>query len=627
MKNISLDTESDGDVLDLSVQELFCSGQYTIPRYQRNYAWGEGEVQQLLQDVLDLVGGTNDRHYYLGSLVTYLRDDGVYETIDGQQRHTTLCIVLSVLKNVFSQDLRDITRLNLCFDTRPRSDRTLEGLFDGVQARKDEETSMRAAFEVAERFLLDHKARIGDFTRVLLDRVRILRVIVPEETDLNHYFEIMNNRGEQLEKHEVLKARMMSGLPDTESRRGFAVVWDACADMHRYVQMGFDSNIRTQVFREGLNRPEVNFAELCRLSASCANGTEPMTLASVLATRKLASGRGGTPEGDGTALMSIVDFPNFLLYVLSILTGCDIPLDDKRLLETFDQHKPCPQAFLVALLECRLLFDRFVIRRQRDERWSLKTLKQERGSQPSYVNSFGDDPSQAQLIMLLSMFHVSFPSQIYKHWLKATLAHLYQQRNEGHAVEAAKFVQWLETLGRKFLVLRGGAVVGDVSIPEIMLTAATDNDGSVAAVDPTVLHRGTAVPNFIFNWLDYLLWKRLRDRGHFEGVDMGYVGKRAERFSFTMRSSVEHFYPRNPIAGEELDNCDRFGNLCLISHSMNSRMSNLLPDAKKTYFEQSEAVESLKQTFMMSYKDWGPDDLQFIDEHERMMIELLNAPL
>ena len=62
---------------------------------------------------------------------------------------------------------------------------------------------------------------------------------VPENTDLNRYFEIMNTRGEQLEQHDILKATLMRYLPDDSEKSTFAKIWDACSDMTGYVQMHF----------------------------------------------------------------------------------------------------------------------------------------------------------------------------------------------------------------------------------------------------------------------------------------------------------------------------------------------------------------------------------------------------
>ena len=85
----------------------------------------------------------------------------------------------------------------------------------------------------------------------LLNNVNILRVSVPEDTDLNHYFEIMNTRGEQLEQHEILKARCLKEIIGEEKiAHAFSVIWDACANMGRHVQYGFKDDFKPKVHRE-----------------------------------------------------------------------------------------------------------------------------------------------------------------------------------------------------------------------------------------------------------------------------------------------------------------------------------------------------------------------------------------
>lgn len=613
------------EVADLTIDELFRTCHYVVPRYQRNYAWGVEQVVQLLQDVMDTTHAKDGRDYYLGSLVTYRRANGDYETIDGQQRHTTLAIVLAVLAKQFHQGLGGISAPNLRFDTRPRSDATLERMFAGSTS-DFEETSMGLAYDVAARFFQGRDGReVAQFTRMLLDRVRVLRVVVPKDTDLNHYFEIMNNRGEQLEKHEVLKAKLMSQLPQGREQRAFAVVWDACADMPRHVQMGFGPSVRVPLFGKTLDRAPQDFDALCCLVAGPEGAGKSESMADILASPEAAGapvqapalGKEGGLDEEGRA--AIVNFPNFLLYALHATTGEPVSLDDKHLLDAFALRRPDPRAFILVLLEYRLLFDRFIVRRW-DRKWNLKTLRLSGDQmQYSHINSIGDDTVQVQLAMLLSMFHVSFPSQLYKHWLDATLLYLYNHAGSGDAGVGAAFVGWLEGLGGRFLRQNGGAAAGDAALPPPPVDAA----GVPERFDTKSLPRGTAVPNFVFNWLDYLLWKRLRDPTPLADVDMKYVRDRVDRFEFTFRTSVEHFYPRHPKAGVEWDDCDRFGNLCLISHSRNSELSNYLPAAKKDHYERAGATESLKQTIMMSYKDWDPARSGNINAHERMMFALL----
>jgi hypothetical protein len=56
-------------------------------------------------------------------------------------------------------------------------------------------------------------------------------------------------------------------------------------------------------------------------------------------------------------------------------------------------------------------------------------------------------------------------------------------------------------------------------------------------------------------------------------------------------------------------------------------LRNYLPTAKKEHYEKATSVESLKQVFMMSYDQWGPDSNQSINNiaaHEKMMVDVLS---
>lgn len=633
------------EVTELSITDLFSEGEYIIPIYQRNYAWGEPEVEQLLQDILDVAkqadihakenAQSKPKSYYIGSLVAYKRKDGNFETIDGQQRHTTLSIIISALRNEFSLAANNLTRSNLGFDSRPKSDETLRSMFHG-SSLDVEEKSMRAAYQVVKRFFSNEKTKIELFANYLLTHVKILRVIVPHDTDLNHYFEIMNNRGEQLEKHEVLKARLMDALASEIEREAFAKTWDACADMHRYVQLSFDTKARNTLFSSQWNKSPDHFDNLSGLFEQKQSEDNAFTFEQIISNpqyRQTAAAE--TNEGEGT-FNSVINFSNFLLHVLRITTQKDVPLDDKRLLDTFALYNPKPKDFLVALLKCRLLFDKYILKRENDEDWSLKSLKKYTNEQVSfsYVNSFESSEHNTKLIMLLSMLHVSFPTLVYKHWLNASLHYLYQHTDRHLTVDSLAYVDFLEGLSDSFFYGRFGRVAeNEDPIDYFDLTYKKPNIPVV--LDEAYLQQGTGVQNFIFNRLDYLLWNKLVSKQfdkHTDGIDVGYITARLKGFSFTFRTSVEHYFPQTPLGSDpmvktaELPNgVDTFGNLCLISRSDNSKLSNYLPTAKKEHYEKATTVESLKQVFMMSYQDWSSSDqgIQNIVDHEKMMVNVL----
>ena len=81
---------------ELSIDDLFNKEsdiRYEIPIYQRNYAWENEEITALVNDVWDAYCQSKGT-YFIGTLVTYDRGDGRYEVIDGQQRLTTLYLIL-----------------------------------------------------------------------------------------------------------------------------------------------------------------------------------------------------------------------------------------------------------------------------------------------------------------------------------------------------------------------------------------------------------------------------------------------------------------------------------------------------------------------------------------------------
>jgi hypothetical protein len=115
-----------------------------------------------------------------------------------------------------------------------------------------------------------------------------------------------------------------------------------------------------------------------------------------------------------------------------------------------------------------------------------------------------------------------------------------------------------------------------------------------------------------------LLWENYKE-------DNGLIKK----FEFSFRSSVEHYYPRNPMTGYKQlkeNALDSFGNLCLISHSKNSRLSNQPPIAKRSHYNK-QGIDSIKQWVMMhkyEAEDWNETT---IGQHEEEMLKVLTQDM
>lgn len=82
---------------DKEVQDIFSSGYFKIPRFQRPYSWGKDEVENFW---LDIISDKTDS-YFIGSMVVYQTRKPYFGIVDGQQRLTTITIVLSVIRDAF----------------------------------------------------------------------------------------------------------------------------------------------------------------------------------------------------------------------------------------------------------------------------------------------------------------------------------------------------------------------------------------------------------------------------------------------------------------------------------------------------------------------------------------------
>lgn len=619
-------------VRTLTISELCNGDNYIIPIYQRNYAWGRDEIELLIQDISEALKNKEDKenNYYIGSLVVAKRKDG-YEVIDGQQRLTTLKLLLSYFNKKLNVKNSNI---NLNFEYRDESNQSLNNLGNNKYEN---------SIEIGYKFILDifsekiveeskeNNINEEDFSSFLLDKVVILRTEVPEDTDLNHYFEIMNNRGEQLEKHEVLKARLMEKLLN-EDKKLFALIWDACSDMSIYAIKRFPyskdkgKNIRTAdaFFGDLVNKIPVSFEAMKNTLNAIeytGKGTNERSILNLLKnTDNNKSNQDKSNYEDGN-FKSIIDFPNFLMVAYRIFSKKDIPLNDKYLLSEFNNPKrfslidSTPEKikeFIVCLLRIRLIFDRYIIKsKEEEDRWILNGIKRYKNDSFNEVNTFGttfEDPNNdgtddlsenhTKIVQLLSMFHISFRKKTYKNWLFDVLEKLSKssELETTYSLSAVEYIEILEQLAYN-------EYYKNSKRQELFESG------------------GQNIPNYIFNYLDYLLWKDWDNHGK----DNKFLKKSDFVFSLS-RNSIEHYFPqsrRDSLSESDQDNLDSLGNLCLISHYQNSSLNNEVPSEKRKRYENgSLKCISPKQALMLSYEIWGKEE---IEKHNEKMIDILKT--
>lgn len=604
-------------IIDSEDKTIFEDDNYIIPLYQRAFAWSDKEITQLIDDIYDFEADK----YYIGSLIININSNGLYEVIDGQQRLTALFLLLNYLGYRWKED-------RLRYECREKSNYTLNFLNsllpnEGYKNKLVDEDKIEQAL-IKGWDIIDQKFRADKIDtekfKEKLKNVKLFRIEVPPHTDLNRYFEIMNVRGEQLEQHDILKAKLMKPLEANE-QTAFSIVWNACRDMNGYVQMHFNKQQRELLF--GGDWDWLNIDNIFSLTADDGS-VHPQTAIKIIENKEPIQVWDGDDEaGNRIRFESIIDFPFFLLHVLKVFVATEfneyfsaIPelLDDKKLLKTFTNiidklksNKEFSIKFIKYLLKCRFLFDKYIIKREYKNEdttgsWSLKELKVSGArskKKPYYRDTyFGElnewkttySPRTVTNLMLQSCLRVSYTSQKIMHWITELLKWLNVDDN---LKKLSQFENQIEIIAQ-----------------EPVIKFITDKD----------YMQGVNTPHIVLNYLDYLLWTKRSDDE--------YKGLNFDEFSFEFRNSVEHWYPQHP-SSQSFDSwadVDKFGNLCIIQRNVNSKFSNLSPTSKKGTYHQMIEKGSLKMRVMSALtKDDTAWKETICDDHEGKMLKLLKV--
>ena len=611
----------------LNVEQIFTS-KYVVPLYQRNFAWGEEQICQLLQDIYESIK-VKDQQYFIGSLVTIRRQDGSFEVIDGQQRLTIMALLSYVLQFKVDTEIH--------YDSRPEVEQFLRSLASGVNiSSSDTSTShFSAAIETIKEEIakIENKETFRDY---VLNNVCLVREIMPEDTDVAAYFEIMNNRGEQLQEHEIVKGILLGKLKDNPKlSKVCASIWDACSQMDERVQKSFDTNIRKALFGDnydGFTLNDSNFKEYLENIDSENMITEGHSLDEILDGKALGNSFTKSEEEDIPEVdreESIIDFPNFLMQVMKLYYNDkikrnkeidEIRLHDKYLLKTFRLIEADIDAteFFYRLLKCRTVFDRYIVKAnfvsdndEEGREWSLlmpyKYTDQKRNrSQLKFRNTF--EKKQDMIIKAVSCIQVCHPSKYYKNYLQ-TLLRWFKDRD---SIEISED-EYLAGLNRYIyddLKNLSRYFEPEVYTPELQGTSA-----SHAALD----------------YIDYLIWN-IKDRNitlNGEQQEWSIISELKD-FRFQYWNSVEHHYPqkrKEELAQEGVDdfllNC--LGNIFLIGKSTNSRLSDKNPEDKAALYNSNLNLAPNRQLIYNITRSYGWGKEQIASHYEFIKTVFGNA--
>lgn len=228
---------------------------FSIPDYQRPYSWTTEQAQDLLEDLTGFIkanpGEVSDKpSYFLGSIVLIKGTTPEADVVDGQQRLTTLTLLLAAIRTNIDANLRgEITKYlyekgNTFTGTKDRFRLTLrkrdteffqryvqreagfEQLLLLATIESDSQKNLRdnAAYFQKELQKINERARI-ELGQFILQRCYLVTVSTPDQASAYRIFSALNSRGLDLAATDILKAKIIGGIPEHQ-RVAYTEKWE-----------------------------------------------------------------------------------------------------------------------------------------------------------------------------------------------------------------------------------------------------------------------------------------------------------------------------------------------------------------------------------------------------------------
>lgn len=236
------------------------SANFLIPDYQRPYAWGEEECQILWDDIFSFAFPDNDKdsfkpndEYFLGTIVTYKNDDGQSEVIDGQQRLTTILLILRAFYDRFertadqpSKDMRknisqciwrtdefgNADMANLKIDSEVATDDEKEEFLSILRSGASAKTvnskyvkNYRFFEAKIDAFVNEYTAYFAYLPARILNNCILLPIEADSQDTALRIFSTLNDRGTPLADADIFKAKFYKYYEKKGTKSEFIDNW------------------------------------------------------------------------------------------------------------------------------------------------------------------------------------------------------------------------------------------------------------------------------------------------------------------------------------------------------------------------------------------------------------------
>lgn len=240
-----------------SIKELLMTGtkeKFLIPEYQRPYAWTDDQVLTLFEDLVEYTNNQNESSYFLGCIVSFSNENKEQEIIDGQQRITTLFLLLRAIhrklqkmsdskeKDNFIRQIEPaIWKIDELTSVADYSSVLIESKVLEVEYNQILENILKIG-EVEDkskdRYSLNYKLLIKlldeyanneplnfyRFTNNVLNKTIVLPIKADTQETALTIFSTLNDRGLPLSDADIFKAKIYNKLNE-ENKAKFVVEW------------------------------------------------------------------------------------------------------------------------------------------------------------------------------------------------------------------------------------------------------------------------------------------------------------------------------------------------------------------------------------------------------------------
>ena len=258
----------------LNVKQFLETGReepFLVPDYQRPYSWGEEEIVTLFNDLLLFTEGdvskknknSNDT-YFLGTVISFKNENGEQEIIDGQQRITSLFLLLRAIytklktfskkTNLYDELLSEIEPnlwkkviksegavKNVLISSAVINDEgnnILKGILENGVTKEEANDRYSLNYTLFQRLfdglVYENPGLMFEFVRYVLNRTLICPIITESQEGALNIFSTLNTRGMPLSESDIFKAKIYNFLDDSQKNR-FIERWKELTEKAEYV--------------------------------------------------------------------------------------------------------------------------------------------------------------------------------------------------------------------------------------------------------------------------------------------------------------------------------------------------------------------------------------------------------